>query len=692
MQQGFSAYQQPSGKEVKVMEVSASMALSAQSSPAINCATYADEAGNPQTSQPLSAQFSRLLERRTAVSEDAKGPAEPSANYILQKVIDASKQQQQPISQLIQQQEKEIGFLQAEQKQGIMQSTKQGVKGEAETTDQSKQDEESEDHSSGRGVQALAVDPALSDFSWAQPVAAVNPFMVANADKQFTELLATQSSFNDENANSSLVGKTPSGFAAEGQLAELSAQNGQQLFIQTANAWGEKPGAATQKQSATLPLQDGSKAASTEAEPSAMQSEAAGKTVQGVEPSSTADRATSATSLFIQEAGSSLNSSSVERSLYRQITQGGAAKSDGVAEPMAEGLKQAAKITLPQTEGISLQGVQGQKANSPAVGSQESGNAVQEPATAAETPVSGETRMGGKEAANAYMASAGETSSQVRSDIYSTAAGTQSAEQATKPKSTVKLQEQGSTEPLPMAKLKSANSLLKSEQNGMDLATKPGLNSADSGQAQQVEIAFAGDEKSLLKETTGEVPGMGTEGKSAGIETTSLFVQVTGETRLHGESKLSAAMNDGKLPSAEQINHQVREKLESGDYGSNKGNITLKLHPEELGELKINLRMEEQHLKIEIVTEHTSVKEALMQNLATLKETLSRQNIAMDRFNVSTDIRQGLQQGARDERQLRQGERGTNASFQPSVIGDESTLPKFLYGWENDNSLVSLVL
>jgi flagellar hook-length control protein FliK len=81
-----------------------------------------------------------------------------------------------------------------------------------------------------------------------------------------------------------------------------------------------------------------------------------------------------------------------------------------------------------------------------------------------------------------------------------------------------------------------------------------------------------------------------------------------------------------------------------------------------------------------------------MQNLDTLKETLSRQNIAMDRFNVSTDIRQGFQQGARDERQLTHGNRGTNAAFQPATAGEEPALPKFLYGWENDNSLVSLVL
>jgi flagellar hook-length control protein FliK len=92
------------------------------------------------------------------------------------------------------------------------------------------------------------------------------------------------------------------------------------------------------------------------------------------------------------------------------------------------------------------------------------------------------------------------------------------------------------------------------------------------------------------------------------------------------------------------------------------------------------------------VTENHSVKEALMQNLDTLKETLSRQNISMERFNVSTDLRQGFHQGTRDERQLTQGDRGSNAAFQPATADEEPALQKFQYGWDNDNSLVSLML
>jgi flagellar hook-length control protein FliK len=80
---------------------------------------------------------------------------------------------------------------------------------------------------------------------------------------------------------------------------------------------------------------------------------------------------------------------------------------------------------------------------------------------------------------------------------------------------------------------------------------------------------------------------------------------------------------------------QVKENLGSQPLGKD-GQISMKLHPEELGELKINMRMENQHLKIEIVADNRSVKEALIQNMDSLKETLSRQNIVMERFEVLT--------------------------------------------------------
>ncbi|SNB47056.1 flagellar hook-length control protein FliK [Geobacter sp. DSM 9736] len=97
----------------------------------------------------------------------------------------------------------------------------------------------------------------------------------------------------------------------------------------------------------------------------------------------------------------------------------------------------------------------------------------------------------------------------------------------------------------------------------------------------------------------------------------------------------------------EQIMAQVKEQLEFQPMTKDQGEVTLKLRPAELGELKIRLQMADQVLKVEIVAQNQTVKDALMQNMDTLRETLSRQNITMDRFAVSTGG-QGPEQGFRE--------------------------------------------
>jgi flagellar hook-length control protein FliK len=86
------------------------------------------------------------------------------------------------------------------------------------------------------------------------------------------------------------------------------------------------------------------------------------------------------------------------------------------------------------------------------------------------------------------------------------------------------------------------------------------------------------------------------------------------------------------------------------------------------------------------------VKEALMQSLDTLKETLSRQNIAIDQFKVSEDLRQGFQQWSRDGRQALQDNRGANTGYQPVPTAEEDAIPELRYRWENEESLVNLTL
>jgi flagellar hook-length control protein FliK len=197
--------------------------------------------------------------------------------------------------------------------------------------------------------------------------------------------------------------------------------------------------------------------------------------------------------------------------------------------------------------------------------------------------------------------------------------------------------------------------------------------------------------QSLVLETVSDTRNRDKDSKSVSMETSTLFVQGQGGPRVNG-GQSPVTMGEMKAPSADQIHHQVREKIEKGDFVGNRNSITLKLHPEELGELKINLRMDDQRLKVEIVTENRSVKEALVQNLDTLKETLSRQNISMDRFDVSADIRHGFNQAHREGSRMMQDNRGSNTQYQTAMAAEEKEQPTLNYGWAGEESLVSLVL
>ena len=87
---------------------------------------------------------------------------------------------------------------------------------------------------------------------------------------------------------------------------------------------------------------------------------------------------------------------------------------------------------------------------------------------------------------------------------------------------------------------------------------------------------------------------------------------------------------------SDQVMPQIKERLDQHELKPGKQQITLTLSPDTLGELKMNLNLQGQKLSIEIVTENRSVREAIMQHVDALKETLARQNITMESFDVTT--------------------------------------------------------
>ena len=103
--------------------------------------------------------------------------------------------------------------------------------------------------------------------------------------------------------------------------------------------------------------------------------------------------------------------------------------------------------------------------------------------------------------------------------------------------------------------------------------------------------------------------------------------------------------------SHEQIMAQVKEQIGKAEFRADDGRVVLRLHPEELGSLRIDVKMDDQKLRLHIVAENPTVRDALVANMDSLKESLSKQQIVMERFDVATGQGQGQQQLYREHRQ-----------------------------------------
>lgn len=85
-----------------------------------------------------------------------------------------------------------------------------------------------------------------------------------------------------------------------------------------------------------------------------------------------------------------------------------------------------------------------------------------------------------------------------------------------------------------------------------------------------------------------------------------------------------------------QVLQQVKDRLLQHDVKPGNQQITLTLSPDTLGELKMNLNLQGQKLSVEIITENRTVRDAIVLHTDALKESLARQNITMESFDVTT--------------------------------------------------------
>jgi flagellar hook-length control protein FliK len=103
-------------------------------------------------------------------------------------------------------------------------------------------------------------------------------------------------------------------------------------------------------------------------------------------------------------------------------------------------------------------------------------------------------------------------------------------------------------------------------------------------------------------------------------------------------------------PEQAHILNQVIEKLSVG-HPNIPDRITIKMTPEELGEVTLDLVMDKDHLRVQLSAQNTQVQELLQKHLPRLEEALQNQNLQPDELRVSVDDRgQGHEGFSRHDR------------------------------------------
>jgi len=142
--------------------------------------------------------------------------------------------------------------------------------------------------------------------------------------------------------------------------------------------------------------------------------------------------------------------------------------------------------------------------------------------------------------------------------------------------------------------------------------------------------------------------------------------------------------------SSEHIAGQVRDQLGTHEIKTGSEQITIRLSPEHLGDIRVTFRLEDRNLKVEIVTDNRFAKESLLQHADSLKESLARQNISMDKFEVSTGGGNSGNQGNNAQGEWRELARNrqsqqwlASGGYRTPPAGENHSKPVYFAGTEH---------
>ena len=146
-----------------------------------------------------------------------------------------------------------------------------------------------------------------------------------------------------------------------------------------------------------------------------------------------------------------------------------------------------------------------------------------------------------------------------------------------------------------------------------------------------------GENKNVL---TGDNKNQQSFGLASNTEQNNTFSQVA-STVMSSTSTQSADMPkpillpSGSIVHEQEILQQLINKFQVNNRLS-ETRLNIKLHPAELGELKINLQVKEGSVKVSVIAQSGQVQEVIERNLAKLKNSLENQGLTVDEILISS--------------------------------------------------------
>lgn len=215
----------------------------------------------------------------------------------------------------------------------------------------------------------------------------------------------------------------------------------------------------------------------------------------------------------------------------------------------------------------------------------------------------------------------------------------------------------------------------KGEHSPVTAERAPVTETARQTETSPVAGAKAQEVEVIVKGEAGEQQSSGEQG-SGGSHTADMkghAAPVHTDTAKSFEPALTGTTKSEHQPAnglRDSIMAQVKEGIATREPARN-GEIAIRLAPAELGELRINVRVVDQQVRVEVVAANSQVREILLSNQDSLKENFSRQNLTMTGFDVSTGTGQGQEQLFREGREAGQ-QGGFRTTYRQGTAEDEA--------------------